>query len=384
MTRSAGLIRLWAIVRKEFRQTFRDLRMVWMLVAVPVIQLMLFGYVVDLEVDRLPTVLCDLDRTPTSRDLASHFFSDRTFVKVSEVLDPEEASRALARGEASAALIFPVGIGERLKRGAPAEVQILVDGTDPVRARVAMGSAEQFFGIEAIALGLARLEESSLGAGRAAAIPRIQIEPRVFYNPRLKSPIFMVPGVVASVLLVVTTLVTAMGVAREREMGTLEQVLVTPMGRTTLVVGKILPFALIGLLDVGLVITAGMYLFDVPLRGSLLTIYAASLLYLMSTLGVGLFLSTISRTQQQAMLAGFFFVFPAILLSGFMTPVENMPDWIRVLSYLDPMYYFVDILRAVMLKGAGFADLGEKLVALGGFGVAILTASAIRLRRRLV
>jgi ABC-2 type transport system permease protein len=247
-----------------------------------------------------------------------------------------------------------------------------------------MGSAEQFFGIEAVALGLARLEESSLGAGRAAAIPRIQIEPRVFYNPRLKSPIFMVPGVVASVLLIVTTLVTAMGVAREREMGTLEQVLVTPMGRTTLVVGKILPFALIGLLDVGLVITAGMYLFDVPLRGSLLTIYAASLLYLMSTLGVGLFLSTISRTQQQAILAGFFFVFPAILLSGFMTPVENMPDWIRVLSYLDPMYYFVDILRAIMLKGAGFADLGEKFVALGGFGVAILTASAIRLRRRLV
>lgn len=378
-----GWIRLGALIRKEFRQAFRDPRMVWMLIGVPVLQLILFGFVVDLDVDRLPTALCDLDRSAQSRDLAAHFFADGTFVERVRVRDPERASHLLARGKVAAALIFPRGLARDLKRGDPAEVQLVVDGTDPVRSRVAMGVAEQFFGTRAVGLAIARVEQVTRAQGRVAEIPRIQIEPRILYNPRMKSPVFMVPGVAAAVLLIITTLVTAMGVAREREMGTLEQVLVTPLGRTTFVFGKILPYALIGLFDVTLILTAGTYLFDVPVRGSLLVVYAAAALYLLTTLGVGLFLSTISRSQQQAILAGFFFVMPAMILSGFMTPVENMPEWIRPLAYADPMYYFLKILRAVLLKGAGFADLAHQFLALAGFGVVIFTASALRFGRRL-
>jgi ABC-2 type transport system permease protein len=375
--------RLLALVVKEFRQTFRDPRLVWLLVGVPVLQLTLFGYVVDLEVDRVPTAICDLDRSPASRDLAARFFADRTFVEVARARAPEEAAALLRAGQASAALVFPEGLGRRLKRGWGAEVQVLVDGTDPIRARVAGGAAEQLLGTRALEIAERRLEEAALARGVALRLARIQLEPRILYNPRLKSPVYMVPGVAAIVLMVVTMLVTAMGVAREREMGTLEQVLVTPIGRTTLVFGKILPYGLIGLLDVGLVLGAGMYLFDVPLRGSLLVVYAAAALYLLTTLGMGLFISTISRSQQQAILSGFFVMLPAILLSGFMAPVENMPEWIRPLAYADPVYYFLTILRAVMLKGAGFADCAKQFAVLAAFGVAIFTASAWRFGRRL-
>jgi ABC-2 type transport system permease protein len=378
-----GLVRLGALLRKEFRQAVRDPRMLAVLIFVPLMQLIVFGFVVNLEVDRLPTVLCDLDRTPHSRDLAARFFADQTFVEIAQVRDVQKAVRMLERGETVAALVFHPGLGERLKRGVPAEAQILIDGADPVRARVAMGGAEQFFGLEALRHGLERLEQTSLSAGRSPQIARVQVEPRILYNPELKSPIYMVPGVVATVLLIVTTIVTAMGIAREREMGTLEQVMVTPLGRTTLVLGKTLPFALIGLLDVTLVLTVGMWLFAVPMRGSLWVIYAASVPYLLTTLGIGLFISTVSRTQQQAILSGFFFIMPAIMLSGFMAPVENMPEWLVPLAHLDPMYYYLQVLRGVMLKGAGFADLGGPFAALTAFGVTLFTASALRFRKRL-
>lgn len=380
---NGGHHRLLALVRKEFRQALRDPRMVWLLVGVPLLQLILFGFVVNLDVDRLPTALCDLDRSPQTRALAERFFADRTFVLKRSPRSAEDASRLLERGDVVAAVVFPTGFARRLRRGAPAEVQILVDGTDPVRARVAMGAAEQFFGSRALELASTALVGRALASGRAPSLPQIRIEPRLYYNQRLRSPPFMVPGVAATVLMIVTTLVSAMGIAREREMGTLEQVLVTPLGRTTFVAGKILPYALIGLVDVGLILAAGMALFDVPLRGSLATIYAAAALFLLSTLGLGLFISSVSRTQQQALLAGFFLVLPAILLSGFMTPVDNMPAFIRALSYLDPMYYFLEVLRGCMLKGAGFSDFAFELAALGGFGSVIFALSAQRFGKRL-
>jgi ABC-2 type transport system permease protein len=213
--------------------------------------------------------------------------------------------------------------------------------------------------------------------------PRLSVEPRIFYNPRMKSPIYMVPGVAAITLLVVTTIITAMGLAREKEMGTIEQLMITPMRPAVLLLGKTLPFALIGLIVGGLVIAIGTHLFAVPLRGSLLCIFLGMVLYLLSTLGTGVFISTVARNQQQAILAGFFFLMPAILLSGFMSPVENMPGWIQPLTWVNPVRYFVEILRAALLKGAGVLDMTRQLLALAAFGAGILGLAALRFRKQL-
>jgi ABC-2 type transport system permease protein len=373
-------IRLSAFVAKEFRQSFRDPTMLFLLVVLPVIQLSLYGYAVDLDVDKLPTVLCDLDGTPASRDLASRFFADRTFEIYEQALEPDAASRALERGSAAAALIVPAGYAAALQRGRRAEVQVLVDGTDPVRARVAIASAEQFFAAQA---GVLATASTFVPAAQGRAAGRVHLEPRVLYNPQLKSELYMVPGALAAVLLVGTTQLIAMGIAREREKGTLEQVLVSPLGHVSLVLGKSLPFAALGLFNVGVLIGAGVLLFDLPMRGSALGVVLASALYLLSTLGVGLFIGTISKTQQQAVAGSIFFIVPAFLLSGYFTPIENMPEWLQVLSYADPMRYYLEILRGSMLKGASIGDFSMQLLVLGGFGITVFAVSARRFKRRL-
>lgn len=220
-------------------------------------------------------------------------------------------------------------------------------------------------------------------SGRALRLPSVEIKVRTLYNPSLKSPIYMIPGVAAVVLLIVTTVVSAMGIARERELGTIEQLLVTPLRPTVLLLGKMLPFAGIGLVTAGMVLGVGTTIFHVPVRGSLVVVFVATLLYLMSTLGVGVFISTVARTQQQAILGGFFFILPAILLSGFMSPIENMPDWIRTLAAINPVRYYVEILRTSLLKGAGFVDLFRPLLALLFFGAGILGLGALRFQKRI-
>jgi ABC-2 type transport system permease protein len=235
----------------------------------------------------------------------------------------------------------------------------------------------------AVGTSLARLEQLAGAEGRVHPLPQVQLVPRILFNPRLQSAIYMVPGVAAMVLLVVTTIVTAMGIAREREIGTMEQILVTPLRPSVLLLGKCLPFALVGLVDVWAILTVGSYLFDVPMRGSPVLITVATFLYLMSTLGVGIFISTVSRSQQQAILGGFFFIIPAILLSGFMTPIDNMPAWLRPITYLDPVRYYLEILRGCLLKEAGFADVAPQLASLTVFGLVLLVLSASRFRKRL-
>jgi ABC-2 type transport system permease protein len=211
----------------------------------------------------------------------------------------------------------------------------------------------------------------------------IEVVPRVLYNPSLRTPPFMVPGVLAMLLVIVTTLVTAMGLAREREQGTLEQVLVTPIRPAYLLAGKIAPFVVIGLLDVVLVLTAGALLFDVRINGSLLLLAGATLLYLMSTLGVGLFISSVSATQQQSFLGGFLFALPAILLSGVMTPIRSMPHWLQLITYLNPLRYFVATTRSILMKAGGLADLWPNFVALAVFGVVIFTVATLRFNKQL-
>jgi ABC-2 type transport system permease protein len=376
-------ISLLAVMRKEMRQAFRDRRMVALLLFVPVVQLTVLGYAVDLEVDHIPTVVCDQDLTPSSRDLAASFLASGTFDRRMVTTDPQAASIMLERGVAAAALIIPVGFERDLQRNIPAQVQVLVDGSDPNRAQIASNSASQFLLDRAATLSLAVLEQQASAQGRVARPAQARLVPRILFNPRLKSAVYMVPGVAAMVLLIVTTIVTAMGLAREREIGTMEQILVTPLKPAVLLIGKCLPFALVGVVLVPAILTVGSLLFDVPVRGSLAVIFAGTVLYLMSTLGTGVFISTISRSQQQAILGGFFFLMPAILLSGFMTPIENMPWWIRPITYLNPVRYFLEIMRNCLLKGAGFAELAPQMAALAGFGVVILTLASLRFRKQL-
>ena len=373
-------IQLRAMIRKELRQTFRDRRMVAILMVAPVFQLTLLGYAVDLEVDQIPTAVCDHDRSPESRRLIQGLLADGTLVLARRCADP---ALPLDDGSASVVVVLPRGLDRDLREGRPAQVQVLVDGTDPLRAQVAESTAAQFFFREGIAVARQRLARASALQGRALSTPSIGLEPRLFYNPQMESPRYMVPGVAALVLLVVTTIVTAMGIAREREIGTIEQILITPMRPSVLLLGKIIPFGLIGLVVAGLVVAIGTHLFAVPVRGPLLVLLVGTVLYLLTTLGAGVFVSTIARTQQQAILGGIFFIMPAILLSGFATPIANMPSWLQPLTYLNPLRYYVTLLRSNLLKGAGFADLWPELLALALFGSAILAVASWRFRRQL-
>ncbi len=371
---------LTAVMRKELRQAFRDRRMAMLLIGAPILQVLVLGYAVDLEVDHIPTMVHDLDRTTTSRDLAARLFADGTLRSLGPTDDP---ARPLAEGRASVVLVFPRGLERDLEAGRTAQVQALVDGTDSVRGQVAGAVVEQVVQRYAMALGRQRLAVAAAAQGRQPAFPSLRVEPRIYYNPRLKSPLYMIPGVAAVTLLVVTTIVTAMGLAREKEMGTIEQLLITPMRPTVLLLGKTLPYAAVGLLVAGLVIAVGTHLFAVPVRGSLLAIFLGAALYLLSTLGVGVLIGTVARTQQQAILAAFFFLMPAMLLSGFMSPIENMPAWIQPVTWLNPVRYFVELLRAALLKGAGVLDVAPQLAALVAFGVSIFGLASLRFRKRL-
>jgi ABC-2 type transport system permease protein len=257
-------------------------------------------------------------------------------------------------------------------------VQILLDGTDPNRAMVVASAATQYFGETAEAM--VRERATRMGA---TAPPTLRAAPRALFNPSLATAPFMIPGVMTMLLVITTTVVTAMGLSREREMGTLEQVLVTPIRPIILLTGKMAPFLVIGLFDVFLVLTAGVWIFDVPIHGPLPVLLVGTLLYLLCTLGIGLLISSVSKTQQQSFLAGFLFIMPAILLSGVMTPISAMPGWLEVVTYLNPVRYFVEILRANLLRGAGFADLGWRLLALAGLGCAILMIATVRFRKRI-
>jgi ABC-2 type transport system permease protein len=371
-------IQLAAVFRKEVRQTVRDRRVMFMLVNAPLIQMLVLGFAVDFEVDRVPTVVVDRDATADSREHARRLLADGTLVRAGATGSVPDAERALDAGQAAAVLVLPRRLAADLAAGRTAEVQVVLDGTDPNRTTVAGAAVSRYFGELGDRLARERLE------ARGTAPPaQIGAVPRIAYNPGLRTPPYMIPGIAAMLLLIVTTIVTAMGLSREREMGTLEQVLVTPIRPLFLLVGKMAPFVVIGLVDVALLLAVGTWVFDVPLRGNLLVLLAGTLLYLMTTLGVGLLISTLSHTQQQSFLGGFLFTLPAILLSGVMTPIRAMPDWLRAVTFLNPVRYYAEVMRTTLLRGAGFADLWPQLAALLVLGGLILAAATLRFHKRL-
>ncbi len=397
----AQWVALGSMVRKELVQTFRDRRMVFMMVAVPLLQLTIFGYAVDMDVTHVPLVVQDEDQSAASRKFIEEVLAGETFEDAGRVEKAREAVSRLVEGRASVALVIPrsfAGMESGRRSGA---VQVLVDGGQSVTAVVAANALAQMVALRSIqivqevvterfsAMAMNQEGQGLDADGQAPSAsfapfrpPTFHFRPRVFYNPTLESRIFMVPGVAASLLMILTILITSMGVVRERESGTLEQVLVSPLSPTVLLLGKTLPYLLIGFMDLLLVIVAAVWLFDIPFRGPVLVILTGGILYLGSTLALGLTVSTISSTQQQAVLGGLFVLMPAIVLSGFLAPVDNMPVWMQDLTLLNPMRHFVEILRACMLKGAGWEDLAPQIVALASLGALLMGIASMRFSKQ--
>ncbi|MGE0790424.1 MAG: ABC transporter permease [Sandaracinaceae bacterium] len=372
------LAMLAAVVQKEVRQTVRDRRMMALLVAAPLIQLFVFGHAVNFDVDRVPAVLVDQDQSHTSREDLRRLMADGTLVRVAERATAAEAEELLDHGEAAVAVVIPTDFERDLVRGRPTTVQLLLDGSDPNRANVASAAVSSYFAGRSVALMRERL------ARRGVRMPAgARAERRVYFNPTLESAVYMVPGVMAMLLLLITTIVSSMGLARERESGTLEQILVTPVSSGVLLIGKMLPFAVIGLVDFGIAMVVGSYVFDMPIRGSLLLLSFATLLYLATTLGMGLLIATLSRSQQQAFLGGFLFMLPAALLSGIMTPIRSMPAWLQPFTLLNPLRHYQEILRGALLRGAGFDELSRQLLVLAVMGALVLSFASFRFRRSL-
>ena len=374
-----ALVQYRAVVVKEVRQTAQDRRMVFILIVVPFLQLLLFGYAIDLGVDQVPSVIVDQDDTPESRTLLAGLLADGTLDAVATRPDVESAERLLENGDAAVIVAVPPGLARSLTRGDPAVVQVLLDGSDPTRSGVAGGAASQYFGGEGLRIAQQRIAEKT---GGRVSLPSVEVRSRLLFNPELSTPIYMVPGIAGMLLLIITTVITSMGLAREREIGTLEQVRVTPLPTVILMLGKVTPFVAVGLFDVTAAIAAGAWLFDLPIRGSLPAFYLVTGAYLLTTVGTGLFISTISQTQQQAFIGGFMFILPAMLLSGTMSPIHAMPGWMQPLTLLNPLRYYMEAVRAILLKGTPLVDLLPQLGVLLVFGLAIMLAASLRFQKR--
>ncbi|HYT66915.1 MAG TPA: ABC transporter permease [Vicinamibacterales bacterium] len=363
--------RLRRLVWKEFLELRQNPRLFGIVIVAPIIQLTMLGYAATTDVKDVPIVVADGDRSPASRNLIARFDASRNFTVIDTVTSVRDVDRYLQRGEAWIALAIPQGYGSAVHEGQPVSLQVVADGSDSNSTTVALGYATSLIG------EYAGLIAASEGRG-------IDLRMRVWFNPQLESRFFMIPGVLALLLLLVTANLAAMAVVREKELGTLEQLNVTPLRRWELIVGKLLPYGVIAFIDVLLVTAVAVFWFEVPFRGSFVLLLATSLLYVVCTLGLGLFISTISDTQQQAMMtATFFFLTPMIYLSGFIFPIENMPRIIQYATYLIPLRYFLVIVRGIFLKGIGLDLLWPQAAALAAWGGVVLALAVARSRKRM-
>lgn len=371
------------VMWKELLELRQNPRLFPVIVLAPLIQLTILGYAATTDVRNIPLLVADADRSVESRELIQRFDASSNFTLVDVVSGPGEVAPYLDRGRAWMALTIPPEYGELVRLGRPAEVQLIADGSDASSTNVALGYASNLVGQYAQSLAAARAGHvpGAAGSGRTPGIAPVI---RVWFNPQLESRHFMLPGIVGLLLLMVTTNLSSMAIVREKEVGTFEQLSVTPLGRLPLILGKLIPYGLIGIVDVALVLLVVLFWFEVPMRGSFLLLAALSLVYLLTTLGLGLFVSTISQTQQQAMMtATFFFLIPMIYLSGFVFPIENMPEVIQPITYLIPLRYFIVILRGIFLKGVGLETFWPDALALTAWGVGILSLAIWRSRKRL-
>jgi ABC-2 type transport system permease protein len=376
------LTRPFVIAWKELLQLRRDRMTLAMMAVLPIIQLLLFGYAINTDVRHIPTVIYDQDHSAASRELAQSLRVTGFYDLLGEVRSYVEIEDALRSGRARAALVIPVSYASNLRAGRSSQLQLVVDGSDPQTVGSAVNTASGLVAARSSQLMLAKL--TRLGAGATAAVEPIRLEPSTWYNPELRTAVYVVPGLIGVILTMTMVMLTAMAIARERERGTLEQLIVSPVRRIELVLGKILPYTVIGYVQMSLILLAGRVVFDVPLIGSLGLLYALAFLFIAANLALGLFFSTLARTQQQAMQMSFFFLLPNILLSGFMFPFESMPRPAQLISQGLPLTHFLRIVRGITLKGAGFADVKHELVWLGCIFTVLVVLTSLRFNKKLV
>jgi len=373
--------RLKQMLIKEFIQVFRDKRTRFVMFAPPIIQMLVFGYAATFEIHHVPTVVLDLDHSQESRELLSRFSASSYFDVQHQLSDQRQIADIIDRGKATVAIQIRAGFAENLRKGQTALVQVIVDGTNSNTALIALGYINQ---IAASFAGDYQKDRIGRTAPQLVSLlPQVQLEQRPWYNEDLRSRWFFVPGVIGSLTLVLVTTLTAFAVVREREIGTLEQIMVTPIRPSEFILGKTLPFFLIGLLDVSLIATVGTLWFRVPFRGNIFVLLAGAVLFLLCMLGVGLLISTVSSTQQQAMVTSFFFIMPAITFSGFGFPISTMPRWLQYLTYFSPLRYFLVVLRGTYLKGVGLDILWPQMLAMFGLGLGLLVVAMLRFHKAL-
>lgn len=366
---AASRERFWGMVTKEFRQISRDPQVLRVIFLAPIIELLIFGYAVSTDLKNATTMIIDHDKTQVSREIVQVLTASDSF-RVTRVSDrPRDLVRALERGEVTLGLEIPVGFSRDLAAGGPATIQVLLDGTNSNTAQVAQGYVERIL-FDYVRRGATQLPP-----------PPFKLEERAWFNPELESRNYNVPGTVGILILLICLLLTSLAVVREKEIGTLEQLRVSPLRARELLLGKTLPFAAIGLINLTLVTTVALLWFSIPLRGSVLLLVGISVLYILSGLGLGLLVSTISDTQQEAFLSTFMVVMPGILLSGFLFPITSMPKVIQWVTLVNPVRHYITCVRGIFLKGTGLEILWPHVLALALLGVGLLAVATVRLRR---
>ena len=368
-------------IKKEFLQFKRDPKMFGIILIAPVIQLVFLGYAANLDIDKIRMIVFDQNKTSTSREFVEKFTSSKYFRIVEYTDDYEHIIRALDNGEAIVSLVIPNDFEKRINRHETADVQAIFDGSDGNSASISAGY------MQSIILKYSQniVTEYMQKSGKLIKpVGNLSAETRVWYNPTLKTRNFMVPGIVGLLLSIITLLLTSLAVVKEKEIGTMEQLIVTPLKPFQIIIGKLVPFIILGFVAVIIVLTAMRVIFDIPVKGSIVFLFSSTFLYILSTLGIGLFVSTISKTQQQAMMVAIFAVMmPMVFLSGFAFPIENMPKIIQIISYIIPLRYFITIIRGVILKGLGFGDLWLEALVLLVMGLVILILSSLRFHKNM-
>lgn len=372
--------RTLVIAWKELLQLRRDRLTLAMMIALPIVQLMLFGYAINTDVRHIPTVVYDQDLSAASRDLVRSMEATGFYDVVGNVQGYDQIEKSLRGGQARVAVIVPPKYASDLTRGRPAHVQLVVDGSDPQVVASATNTAASLVSARASTLLVTKMAKSGVPL---QGLP-IELEPNTWYNPDLRTAVYIVPGIVGVILTMTMVMLTAMALARERERGTLEQLIVSPVRKIELVIGKILPYIIIGYVQMALILATGRIVFDVPIRGSIPLLFALSSIFIAANLAIGLFFSTLAKTQQQAMQMSFFFLLPNILLSGFMFPFEAMPRPAQILSQGLPLTHFLRIIRGVVLKGSTFPDLAPELVWMIGILCALVLFASVRFTKKLL
>ncbi|MEJ2556358.1 MAG: ABC transporter permease [Anaerolineae bacterium] len=371
------ILRTLSLIRKEFLHILRDPRTLGVMFIMPIIQLVLLGYAATTDIKHLRTAVVDGDKTLASRELIDAYRASNYFDIALYVESERQLEYLVDSGQVRAGLIIPAGYGQEVTAGDRAEVAFVVDGSDPSVANTVF-AASQSVG-QALSM---RIMQRTMGID-PDNLPGVQVRPRVWYNPEMKSANFMIPGIMGMILYFLTALFTSMSIVREREQGTIEQLIVTPIRPLEMIIGKVVPYVFIAFFDVLEVLAIGVFWFGVPIRGNLELLLGLSALFLLTSLGIGIFISSVANTQQEAMLLTFLTMFPSIFLAGFFFPIEAMPGWLQVVTYVIPLRYMLVVIRGIILKGVGLQILRQEVIALIIFGVAIMLLAAARFRKKL-